>query len=99
LPLARKTIDRELARLCDKRLPAIELKRTKEFLIGNFRLSHERVLSKMFFYGSMLLAYGRLVEPKDQVAKIAAVTAEEVQRAAQTIFREENRSVSLVLPR
>ena len=99
LDIARRTIDREIARLCAKNVPAAELARTKEFLVGNFRLSHERVTSKMFFYGSMLLAYGRIVEPGEQVAGIASVTPADIRAVAQTVFAPENRSVSLVLPR
>jgi predicted Zn-dependent peptidase len=98
LPLARRTIDRVLARIRKRAVSAAELRRTKEFLIGNFRLSHERVTSKMFFYGSTLLSYGRLVTPQEQIDGIAAVTAEDVRAVAETILRDENRSVSLVLP-
>jgi predicted Zn-dependent peptidase len=98
LPLARRTIDRVLARIRERAVSAAELRRTKEFLIGNFRLSHERVTSKMFFYGSTLLSYGRLVTPQEQIDGIAAVTADDVRAVAETILRDENRSVSLVLP-
>ena len=96
---ALSTIDRELARIRTQRVGAAELRRTKEFLTGNFRLSHERVTSKLFFYGSTLLAFGRLVSPQEQVEGIRAVTAADVQAAAAAILRPENRSVSWVVPR
>ena len=91
-----KTIDREFARICDKKVGAAELNRTKEYLVGNFRLGHESVKSKMFFYGSTMLSFGRLVSPAEQVAGIAAVTAADVQAAARAILRPENRSLSVV---
>ena len=96
---ARATIDRELARITTTRVGAEELRRTKEFLIGNFRLSHEKMTSKLFFYGQTMLAFGRLVSPTEQIAGIRAVTATDVRDVAREIFRPENRSVSWVLPK
>lgn len=96
---ALATIDRELRRVVAKRVGADELRRTKEFLIGNFRLSHEKMTSKLFFYGQTMLAFGRLVEPAEQVAGIRAVTAADVQAAASEIFQEKNRAVSWVVPK
>ena len=93
------TIDRELARVREKPVSAAELRRTKEFLIGNFRLSHEKVTSKMFFYGQTMLSFGRLVTPQEQVEGIRAVTAADVQAVADAILRPSNRSVSWVVPR
>ena len=95
---ALKTIDRELARLCEKKVSAAELRRMKDFLVGNFRLSHERVTSKLFFYGQTMLAFGRLVLPQEQVDRIAAVTSADVQAVSRAIFRPENRSLSMVVP-
>jgi predicted Zn-dependent peptidase len=99
LDMAARTIDRELARLRDRRVGAQELRRTKEFLIGNFRLSHEKVTSKMFFYGSTMLSFGHLVTPQDQIEKISSVTAAEIQSVACDILRPECRCTSIVTPR
>ena len=96
---ARVTIDRELKRICERPVSAAELRRTKEFLCGNFRLSHERVTSKLFFYGSTLLSFGRLIDPEEQVRGIESVTVRDVQAVAQAILNPRNRSVSWVVPR
>ena len=97
--LALKTIDREFDRIRSKRVPAAELARTKEFLVGNFRLSHEKVVSKLFFYGATLLSYGRLVTTAEQVEGVRAVTAADVQSVANAILRPEARAVSWVVPK
>lgn len=97
--LAQKTIDREFDRIRSKRVPAAELARTKEFLVGNFRLSHEKVVSKLFFYGATLLSYGRLVTTAEQVEGVRAVTAADVQSVANAILRPEARAVSWVVPK
>ena len=97
--LAQETIDRELRRICTRPVPADELRRTKEFLVGNFRLSHERVSSKMFYYGSTLLAFGRATDPEEQVAGVKAVTAADVREVARVILDPANRAVSRVVPK
>jgi len=92
------TVDRELERIRTKAVSAAELKRTKDFLVGNFRLGHERVTSKMFFYGQTLLTFGRLVTPDEQVAGIRAVTASDITSVARAVLKPANRSVSWVVP-
>ena len=97
--VALATIDRELDRVRERKVPAAELKRTKEFLVGNFRLSHEKVTSKLFYYGHTMLSFGRLVSPREQIDGIRSVTAADVQGAARAMFRPGCRSVSWVLPK
>lgn len=92
------TVDRELSRVCERMASAAELRRTKEFLIGNFRLSHEKVTSKLFFCGQTLLSFGRIVRPEEQVDGIRAVTPSDVRAVARAIIRPEMRSVSYVTP-
>ena len=94
-----ETVDRELKRIREKPVSAAELKRTKDFLIGNFRLSHEKVTSKLFFYGQTVLSFGKLVLPQEQVDGIRAVTAADVQAVANAILKPSARSVSWVVPK
>ena len=96
---ALKTIDREIDRIRTRKVPPAELRRTKDFMLGNFRLGHERILSKMCFYGATALSFGRLVTPEEQVAATQAVTAEDVQSVAQAIFDPSRRSVSWIVPK
>ena len=96
---ALATIDRELKRIREKPVSAAELKRTKDFLIGNFRLAHEKVTSKLFFYGQTMLSFGRLVSPQEQVEGIRTVTAADVKGVAKAILKQSNRSISWVVPK
>ena len=99
LGLAMRTIDREFEKIRMKKVSAAELKRIKEFLIGNFRLSHERITSKLFYHGSSLRSFGRLVPTEEQIDGVRSVTPEDILAVAQEILRPENRSVSTVSPR
>jgi predicted Zn-dependent peptidase len=68
-------------------------------MLGNFRLSHERVVSKLFFYGSTLLSYGRFMTTDEQVDAVKAVSAADVLEVAEAIFDPANRAYSRVIPR
>lgn len=94
-----KTIDKEIDKIRSKKVSSAELKRIKEFMLGNFRLSHERVVSKLFFYGSTLLSYGRLITTEEQVESVKAVTASDVLDVAEAIFDPANRAYSRVVPK
>ncbi len=92
-------VEREIARLREKRVGAAELKRVKEFLTGNFRLSHEKIMSKLVYCGSSMLSFGRVVPVKDEVDRVRAVTADEIRALASRIFVDSRRAVSWVVPR
>ncbi len=93
------TINREIKRVQTTKLTAIELKRAKEFLIGNFRLAQEKVVSKLFYYGSSMLTFDKLILPQEQIDGINKVTIADVQKVAKAIFTEKNRSISWVTPK
>ena len=93
------TIESELKRICEKPVSSAELERTKEFLTGNFRMSHERVTSKLFYHGSTMLSFGRLVPASEQVEGIRKVSSQDVLDVAREILNPARRSVSWVLPR
>lgn len=95
---AYATICSQIDRLRRTPVSAAELRRTKEFITGNFRLSHERVVSKLFFYGSSVLVYGKLVPIKEQVEGILAVTPQDIKDFAGRFLAPEKRFVSWVLP-
>lgn len=95
---ALAVIDREIERIRTVKVGAKELGRIKEFLTGNFKLSHEKLASKMFFFGSTMLAFGRLVTPEEQISGVKAVTAQDVLDVAREVLDRRNRAVSWVLP-
>ena len=99
VPQAMEAIEREFARIRAKKPGAAELKRTKEYLVGNFRLGLEQVRSRLFFFGNCVQTYGRIMPPEEIVAGIAAVTADDVLAIANEILQEKNKSVSWVVPR
>jgi len=99
VPQAVSAIERELDRIRAKRPGAAELKRTKEYLVGNFRLGLEQVRARLFYFGNCVQTYGRILAPEEVVAGISAVTADDVLEIANEILQEKNKSVSWVVPK
>lgn len=96
---AVKAIDVELDKIRQKKPSAAELRRTKDYLTGNFKLSMEQVRARLFYFGAATLSYGKIVDPAEMVEKIEAVTADEVQELAQSILLDSKKSVSWVVPK
>lgn len=94
-----EVIEREIEKIRTTKVGSRELKRTKEFLLGNFRLSHEKIQSKLFYYGSTLLSFGRFVPIEEQVEGIKRVSADDVLVLARMILDPKNRSISRVVPK
>ena len=96
---ALAAIDAELDRICDKPPSAAELRRTKDFIIGNFRLGFEQPRTRLFYFGLGVQAYDRIVPPQENIDRIEAVTAADVLAVARDVLNPANRSVSWVVPK
>ena len=79
-------IGRELRRLAETPPTAAELRRAKDYLVGQHRIGLEGTNSQMTWMGEGLLGFDRLVEPDTARAAVAAVTAEQVRAVAREIF-------------
>lgn len=97
--LAMKTIEKEFARIRAKKPSAAEMRRTKDYLLGNFRLGLENQRARMFFFGNSVMTYGEIRSPQEMVDGIAAVTADDVLAVANEILQDKYRSISWVTPK
>ncbi len=96
---ALEVIDREIMRIKERSVGEAELRRAKEFLVGNFRLSFEKSITKLFFYGQHALVFNALAIYEDEIKRIKGVTSSDIADVARTILRPSNRSISWVLPK
>ena len=96
---AVETIEKEFARIRARRPSSVELRRTKDYLLGNFRLGLENQRARMFFFGNCVQTYGRVRDPEELVKGIAAVTADDVLAVANEILDDRFKSVSWVTPK
>jgi predicted Zn-dependent peptidase len=90
-----KAILAELKKLSTEDVPAHELAKAKEYLIGNMYLSLETSDSLAEFYGFQEILKGTDETPEEIAKKIEKVTAREVKEIAKKIF--QNKSLNLAL--
>jgi predicted Zn-dependent peptidase len=93
-----KLIVRELRRLAEEPVSPGELKRAKDYVIGQMDLGLESTENHMMTLGEHLLGFGRIVE-HDQIAKrLRAVRASDIRRTMADFLRPERMSLALVSP-
>ena len=92
-------VARELRAVARKGLGRRELADARSALAGMQRLGGETSPSQMAWILSKLRWFGYVETPDEVVERLRAVTADEVQELAVDLFRPENLSLSLVMPR
>jgi len=74
------------------------LKKVKEFLIGNMKLSLESTDDIANFYGGQELLKRELKNAEDKAKEIRKVTAKEIQTLAMNIFSNNKLNLALIGP-
>ena len=85
-------IEKEIAKLQSEPMSERRLKSAKKQLLGQLAISSDNGETQCLSIGKGLIAYGKVSGSKDNRALVDAITAEEVQRMAQTIFAKERLS-------
>jgi predicted Zn-dependent peptidase len=95
---AMDLIMRELVRM--KAAPAgpRELKRAKDYAIGQIRLGLEGTTNQMMWVGEHFTSYGYLITPEASIAALAAVTAEDIRQLAADICCTGRTSLAMIAP-
>ena len=93
-----RIILRELRRFTEVPVPAAELRRARDFLIGQMELSLEGTENQMNWVGESLLDYGKIIPPAATRERLARVTAAEVRAAARDFFRPERLTLAVISP-
>ena len=84
-----KAIDKEISKLQAEPLSERRLKAAKKQLLGQLAISSDNGETQCLSMGKGLLAYGKISSGKDNKAMVEAITAEDVQEMAQTIFDKD----------
>ncbi|MCG3149358.1 MAG: putative zinc protease [Verrucomicrobiae bacterium] len=98
LPKALKLILQELKKLAVRAPSAVELRRAKDYAIGQMRLGLESTSNQMMWCGEHLLAYGQVQTPAEIEQKIEAVTTDQVQEVAVAVFRDQRLNAAVITP-
>jgi len=93
-----KVILEEFRKIRDAKVTAVELQKSKDNYIGRSSIVLESSHSKGIFYSEQDLLEGKIMEPEEIYEKINRVTAEEIQEAANDIFKPEKLNLALIGP-
>ena len=89
---------RELDRVTRELVPAGEMRRACDYVIGQMDLSLENSEHQMMWVGENLLGYGRVYDPSYVKKQLAKVRASDVRDVAREFLRPERYNVALISP-
>ena len=95
---ALSVILKELEKTAREAVRADELRRAKEFYIGQLQLGLESSMSHMLWMGEQLVTQGRCTTAEEIVRKVEKVTAADIKRIAQKIFKTRAINLAVVGP-
>jgi predicted Zn-dependent peptidase len=98
LPKVLRLILRELHRMREAPPSAAELRRARDYVIGQIDLSLESADNQMNWVGEQLIGYGKVMRPVQVKRRLQEVTAAEIRAAARDFFRPDRLNLALVSP-
>jgi len=99
VPKAIELIVKEMGRMKDRPMGNAEIRRAKDYVVGQIRMGWESTSHQMLWLGDNLLNRDRFVSPEEIIARLQKVTAEDVQKVARHVLRRSRLSLSLVYPK
>ena len=88
----------EYKKLRDEVISEKELKKAKDFLIGNFAIGLETSEDVADYFGFQELLREEILKPKQYIAKIKEVTTTDIQKTLKQIMKTENLNLALIGP-
>ncbi len=98
LQKALKLAMNELRKIARRPPAALELRRAKDYGIGQMRLGLESTSNQMMWLGDHLLAYGFIQTPDEIERQIEAVSTADVQQVAAELFRDKRLNAAVITP-
>jgi predicted Zn-dependent peptidase len=95
---AVEVIARELRKIKKKLVSSNELRRAKDFYIGQLRLALESTLEHMFWIGEPTLHLNKTYSFAEVLKKIEKISPHDIRRLAQEIFKAERARLAIIGP-
>jgi len=93
-----KLILREMKKMAAQLVPAAELRRARDYLVGQLDLALENSENQMMWAGEQWLGYGKIAYPDEFKKRLGAVTPGQVRAAAREFFRPDRFNLALISP-
>ncbi len=98
IPKALELIIRELVRLKEKPVGSRELRRAKDYAIGQMRIGLESPANQMMWVGENIMSYGRLIQPREVIKEVEAVSERDIHNVANDVLNKRRFSMVLITP-
>jgi predicted Zn-dependent peptidase len=98
LPKTLRLIFRELRGLTETAPSAAELRRARDYVLGQIDLGEESTESQMNWIGEQLLGYGRIFSANEVKRRLRLVTPNQIRAVAHDFFRPDRLNLALVSP-
>jgi len=98
LQKALKTTLYELEKICCKKPGLHEVRRAKDYTIGQTLMGLESTSNQMMWMGESILSYKKILNPSEMEKKLLAVTPEEIQEVACLCLNRKNLGISVIGP-
>jgi predicted Zn-dependent peptidase len=95
---ALRLINQELSRLKNSLIGPAELRRARDYLIGQIDLSLESTENQMMWLAEQMLGYGKTVGPDEIKRRLLKVRPSDIRAVAREFLRPEGVSLALVTP-
>jgi predicted Zn-dependent peptidase len=95
---ALKLIAIELKKLTEKVVSQGELRRARDYVIGQLDMNLESTEPQMMWMGEHLLGHGKILHPDEAKKKLNAVRASDIRGVARQFFKPERLNLALVSP-
>ncbi|RKX31799.1 MAG: insulinase family protein [Verrucomicrobia bacterium] len=93
-----RLIIRELARIIRQPVSRAELARARDYTVGQLKIGLESSSSRMTWIGEQLLAYNRVMDPKEVVEAYSRITPDDIMEVARYCLRSGRLSVAAITP-
>lgn len=97
-PKTLRLIMRELRRMAETPPSTAELRRARDYVIGQIDLGQESTENQMNWMGEQLLGYGRVFSPRDVKRRLREVMPGQIRTVARDFFRPDRLNLALVSP-
>lgn len=91
-------IVKELQRAKSASVSSGELRRAKDYAVGQLNIGLESTTNQMIWMGEYLLGYGKFMQPEYAVEQLEKVTADEIRQVARDFLLPDNCSMAVVAP-
>ncbi|HEX4104054.1 MAG TPA: pitrilysin family protein [Candidatus Paceibacterota bacterium] len=98
MELVIATILEECRKIAEEPVPAAELRRVKDHMIGGLVLGLETSDELASFYGTQEVLTKRLLPPEAIISRINGIRAEEVRAVAKAIFKNKGLNLAVIGP-